>query len=76
MNYNNPAAHDVAVQATSTLNDKKRRALFAKLQRIGQHDAPNVPIVFILARTGIKDTVHNFHTLITGWWRLEQVYLG
>ncbi len=61
-------------EAATSLDERRRAQLFAQLQEIGMRDLPYVPIVFTKTSTAVRDDVQNFNTLMTGWWRLEQVW--
>jgi peptide/nickel transport system substrate-binding protein len=52
-----------------------RAAAYADLQRQTMMDAPIVPLYFASARTGVRSSVHGFHTYAASWWPLEEVWV-
>jgi peptide/nickel transport system substrate-binding protein len=73
--YKSAAAEKYAQAASSSFNDAVRQRNFYALQAQAMHDAVTVPIVFVPSLTAVRDNVHNFHTLLNGWWRMEDVWL-
>jgi peptide/nickel transport system substrate-binding protein len=74
-NYKSPAATSLIRRAAASHDEKLRGKLFGQLQQLVMDDAYGVSLFFSPARTGLKSHVTNFHTLRTGWWRLEDVSL-
>ncbi len=72
--YHDQTADDLVTRAASSLDEAERQRLFTELQRIGLRDLPFLPVAFVRSVTAVRDDVENFHTLLTGWWRLEQVW--
>jgi peptide/nickel transport system substrate-binding protein len=73
--YKSAQASALIHKAAASTSEKTRAKLFGQLQRLVMHDAPLVALYFSPARTGLRSNVHNFHTVKTGWWRLEEVWL-
>jgi peptide/nickel transport system substrate-binding protein len=73
--YRSAQASALIHRAAASTNEKTRAKLFGQLQRLVMHDAPLVALYFSPARTGLRSNVQNFHTVKTGWWRLEDVWL-
>ena len=74
-NYKSPEATKLIRQAAASHDEKLRARLFGQLQQLVMDDAYGVALFFSPARTGLTSHVKNFHTLRTGWWRLEDVSL-
>jgi peptide/nickel transport system substrate-binding protein len=74
-NYKSPAATKLIRQAAASHDEKVRARLFGQLQQLVMDDAYGVALFFSPARTGLRSHVKNFHTLRTGWWRLEDASL-
>jgi peptide/nickel transport system substrate-binding protein len=75
-NYKSPRATKLIRRAAVSHDEKQRAQLFAQLQQLVMDDAYGVALFFSPARTGLRSHVKNFHTLRTGWWRLEDVTLA
>jgi peptide/nickel transport system substrate-binding protein len=71
--YSSKQAAALAHRANETLSESGRRRLFAQLQRYGIENPPWVPLFFVPQRTAVRRNVHGLKTLVTGWWRLEDV---
>ncbi len=74
--YENPRILDLLAAAKGTLDEEQRARDFAGIQRIGQDEAPAVPLFFTESVTGYRDEVQNFETYPIGWWPLRQVWLA
>lgn len=74
--YYDPAATKLVKEAVSTLDTAKRQADYAALQKLAMHDAPQVALLFTPTVTGVSSKVTGFQTLLSGWWRLEDVCLA
>jgi peptide/nickel transport system substrate-binding protein len=73
--YRSAQASALIHKAAASTSEKTRAKLFGQLQRLVMRDAPLVALYFSPARTGLRSNVQNFHTVKTGWWRLEDVWL-
>ena len=73
--YRSAKATALIHQAAASTNERTRARLFGQLQQLVMRDAPLVALYFSPARTGLRSNVQNFHTVKTGWWRLEDVWL-
>lgn len=74
--YNNPTATSLAARAVSTNSDATRAKLFAELQQQSVTDPQNIPLVYTPYRVGVRSNVHGLSYVLTGWWRLEDVWLS
>ncbi len=71
----NPRAQKLTQQATTTMDEAKRRALFEQLQLETIRDLPVIPLVYTPNRAAVRDDVHGFNYLMPGsFWRLEGVW--
>lgn len=57
-------------------DDSAREQAFGELQQLVMDDAVLVALFFTPARTGVRTNVHDFKTVKTAWWRLEDVSVG
>jgi ABC-type transport system substrate-binding protein len=74
--YSDPKATRTLRQATDTISERTRKLKFAELQRYAiEKNPPWIPYAFIPQRSGVRDEIQGFKTLVTGWWRLEDVWL-
>lgn len=73
--YDNPQAATILNEANGSLDDATRQAKFYELQALTMDDMATIPLFDTLARTGLRDEVQNFHTVPTGWWNLDDVWL-
>jgi peptide/nickel transport system substrate-binding protein len=74
-NYNNPAVVALIAELGGSLDEAKRKETFVKIQKQTMEDAPNVPMYFTKARTGLSTKVKGFKTQKSGWWKFEDVSL-
>jgi peptide/nickel transport system substrate-binding protein len=74
-NYKSRRAHDLVEQAARATDESTRGRAFGDLQEVVMRDAPMVALYFTPARTGVRGNVHDFRTVKTAWWRLEDVWL-
>jgi peptide/nickel transport system substrate-binding protein len=74
-NYKSRPAHDLVLKAARATDESTRGSAFGELQQVVMRDAPMVALYFTPARTGVRSNVHDFHTVKTAWWRLENVWL-
>jgi peptide/nickel transport system substrate-binding protein len=54
-------------------DDSAREQAFGELQQLVMDDAVLVALFFTPARTALRSNVHDFSTVKTAWWRLEDV---
>ncbi len=73
--YRSAKASALIHKAAASTSERTRARLFGQLQGLVLHDAPLVALYFTPARTGLRSKVQSFHTVKTGWWRLEDVWL-
>jgi peptide/nickel transport system substrate-binding protein len=73
--YKSRQAEKYALAASGTISNAVRKKNFNALQALAMHDAVTVPIVFVPSLTAVRDNVRDFHTLLNGWWRMEDVWL-
>lgn len=74
--YKSEEAKQLIQEANSTIDDATRQQKFSELQRLGLDDAPKIPTIFVTTRTGLRNTVHDFVTLPTGEYLLQDVWLS
>ena len=74
--YENPRILNLLADAKGTLDEDQRARDFSRIQRIGQDEAPAVPLFFTESVTGYRDEVQDFETYPIGWWPLRQVWLA
>jgi len=74
--YNSDQATALVKQAAEATDEEVRAKAFGDLQQLVMNDAPLVALYFTPATTGIRTNVHDFHTVKTAWWRLEDVSLA
>jgi peptide/nickel transport system substrate-binding protein len=72
-----PTTRRLFNEAAQTNDSATRKAKFAELQSYMETVDPFwVTTVFPSWRTVVADKVQGFHTLVTGFWRLEDVWLA
>ena len=71
--YKSARATELVKQAAEATDEEVRAKAFGDLQQLVMDDAPMVALYFTPARTGLRTNVHDFHTVKTAWWRLEDV---
>jgi peptide/nickel transport system substrate-binding protein len=74
--YNNPEATAATKAAAREFNPVKRRALYAKIQRIAAEDAFLAPLYYSPFRYAYSDKVHGFQVYPTGNYHMEDVWLS
>lgn len=74
--YKNPTVAKMVLQANEATSDSVRGQLWPKIQQQSMADAPWVPLVFPPALTAVRNNVHNFRTLRSGWWDLADTWLS
>jgi len=74
--YKSARATELVKQAAEATDEEVRAKAFGDLQQLVMDDAPMVALYFTPARTGLRTNVHDFHTVKTAWWRLEDVSLA
>lgn len=74
--YKSDQATALVKQAAEATDDTVRGKAFGDLQQLVMDDAPMVALYFTPARTGLRTNVHDFHTVKTAWWRIEDVSLA
>ncbi len=73
--YNSTQVSQLCHDAVATVDPTKRQTIYAQIQRLALDDAPQVAMIFVPALTAVSDKVHNFSTLPSGWWTLQDVWL-
>ena len=73
--YNNAAVQQTLKEARTTLDDKKRAELYAKVQEAVYDDGYSVPLNFVPAVNGLHTYVRGWKQLANGWWWLQYVWL-
>ncbi|MDQ3890085.1 MAG: ABC transporter substrate-binding protein [Actinomycetota bacterium] len=74
-NYRSREASKLIATAAAATDEGTREQAFGDLQQRVMDDAPMVALFFTPARTGLRKGVHDFQTVKTAWWRLEDVWL-
>ena len=75
--YSDPRAKRILDSATRTADEQTRRTQFVALQEYGMYtNPPWVPLGFVNQRTAVKESVQGLSTMVTGFWRLEDVWIG
>jgi peptide/nickel transport system substrate-binding protein len=75
--WNNPAFDKVVYEARATIDEKKRRALYAEAQRLMNVDTPSIIPVFFDLLAAQRDWVQGFQLHPRGAvFRLDHVSLG
>ncbi len=70
-----PEARKLTQQATTTMDEAKRRALFHQLQLVSIRDPPVIPLVYTPNRAAVANDVHNLNYMMAGsYWRLDGVW--
>lgn len=62
-------------QARESLDPEERAKFYSQIQETAYWDGYSVPFNFTPAVTSSWNYVKDFHTLTTGWWWLEKVWL-
>jgi peptide/nickel transport system substrate-binding protein len=75
-NYKSAAAANLVNEIVGTLDQARQTQLYSQLQTLGMQDTPSIALFFTYACTGISTNVHGFATVPTGWWNLDEVWLG
>jgi peptide/nickel transport system substrate-binding protein len=73
--YNNADVQQMLKEARTTLDEKKRAELYAKVQEIVYNDGYSVPLNFVPAINGLHSYVKGWKQLANGWWWLQYVWL-
>jgi peptide/nickel transport system substrate-binding protein len=73
--YSSKRANRLIDKAFSSTGAARAKA-FGDLQQVTMEEAPIVPIYFTPARTAVRTSVHGFHTYVSSWWPLEEVWIA
>lgn len=74
--YKNREVTDLLAKARETSNPQERASYYGQIQKIVYWDGYSVPFNFTPAITAYSNHVHNFRTVATGWWWLDQVWMS
>lgn len=70
-----PKARELARRAVVETDRQKRRELFAQMHVASMEELPTLPLVYTPNRAAVADEVRDFNYMLTGYWRLESVWL-
>ncbi len=73
--YQNKDVSDLLKKAREALDPKERATYYSQIQKTVYEDGYSVPFNFTPAVTARWNYVKDFHTLTTGWWWLDKVWL-
>lgn len=73
--YQNQDVSDLLKKARESLDPEERAQFYSQIQETAYWDGYSVPFNFTPAVTSSWNHVKDFHTLTTGWWWLETVWL-
>ncbi len=74
--YQNAQAQKLAVEALTANSESTRSAAFHELQEVSMAGVPSVPLVWAPYRTAVRSNVHAFNYVLTGWFPLQEVWVG